>query len=125
MWVVPSAMAYGNHANMLWNPQHRFMQFAGAARALQLTTLRKSPWKYNRKYITLYYLNKISHSYELVLGCCVIPLSVLLPFLLPSYSTDMLLISSIDDMGNKNVEVVLNMFQMDTATQYQTRLGLH
>lgn len=37
----------------------------------------------------------------------------------------MLLISSMDDMGNKNVEVVLNMFQMDTATQYQTRLGLH
>lgn len=78
VWLVPPAMAYGNHANVLWNPQHRFVQFAGAARAFLLTTLQKSPWKYNRKYITLYYFSKINHSYELVLGCCVISLSLTL-----------------------------------------------
>lgn len=54
----------------------RFLQFAGAAHGFQLTTLQKSPWKYNRNYITLYCLNKINHSYKLVLDCCVIPLSL-------------------------------------------------
>lgn len=75
VWLVPPAMEFGNQAKVLWSPQHWFMPFEGATCTFQLTMLQKLPRKCNRKYITFYYLNKINHSYELVLGCCVIPLS--------------------------------------------------